>query len=100
MPPDSWRFLCLSDLRHPRGGSFVRPSKVSFGVDYLTAVQQAYQTDVEEVLSEASSNNVDLRLKELRYGARCPVSSQRRPAVGLVESLPVTVFLLQHSTTN
>lgn len=49
-------------------------------MDYLTAVQQAYQTDVEEVLSEASSNNVDLRLKELRYGARCRVSLLRVPA--------------------
>ncbi|XP_072239667.1 tubulin-specific chaperone E [Leuresthes tenuis] len=38
--------------RHPKGGSFVRPVKVSFGVDYLTAVQQTYQINMEEVLSE------------------------------------------------
>ncbi|XP_075904862.1 tubulin-specific chaperone E [Nelusetta ayraudi] len=52
--------------RHPRGASFVRPSKVSFGVDYLSAVQEAYGSDVQDAVSEASSNNVDLRLKELR----------------------------------
>lgn len=57
----------LSPARHPRGASFVRPSKVSFGVDYLTAVQEVYGSDVQEAVNEASSNNVDLRLKEVRY---------------------------------
>ncbi|KAM7394802.1 hypothetical protein PAMP_021584 [Pampus punctatissimus] len=41
--------------RHPKGGSFVRPAKVSFGVDYLTAVLQVYQVDTEEVLREEIS---------------------------------------------
>lgn len=41
--------------RHPKGASFVRPAKVSFGVDYLTAVQQAYEINTEEVLSEEIS---------------------------------------------
>ncbi|KAM3623567.1 uncharacterized protein V6R79_012773 [Siganus canaliculatus] len=40
--------------RHPKGGSFVRPAKVSFGVDFLTAVQQIYQIDFEEDITEAS----------------------------------------------
>lgn len=57
----------LPTARHPRGASFVRPSKVSFGVDYLNAVQEVYGSDVQEAVSEASSNNVDLRLKEVRY---------------------------------
>ncbi|XP_041642028.1 tubulin-specific chaperone E isoform X1 [Cheilinus undulatus] len=34
--------------RHPKGGSFVRPGKVSFGVDYLTAVEQKYVYDTEK----------------------------------------------------
>ncbi|XP_032420024.1 tubulin-specific chaperone E [Xiphophorus hellerii] len=38
--------------RNPRGGSFVRPQKVSFGVDFLTAVYLTYQTNAEEVLNE------------------------------------------------
>ncbi|KAM4751282.1 tubulin-specific chaperone E [Anableps anableps] len=38
--------------RYPKGGSFVRPVKVSFGVDFLTAVFMTYQTNTEEVLSE------------------------------------------------
>ncbi|XP_040001104.1 tubulin-specific chaperone E [Xiphias gladius] len=43
--------------RHTKGGSFVRPAKVSFGVDYLTAVRQVYQINTEEVLSEEMSVN-------------------------------------------
>ncbi|KAK5865493.1 hypothetical protein PBY51_019759 [Eleginops maclovinus] len=38
--------------RHPTGGSFVRPGKVSFGVDFLTVVRQKYTFDTEEVLSQ------------------------------------------------
>lgn len=28
--------------RHPTGGSFVRPNKVNFGIDFLTAVNNRY----------------------------------------------------------
>ncbi|TNN27273.1 Tubulin-specific chaperone E [Liparis tanakae] len=38
--------------RHPEGGSFVRPAKVSCGVDYLTAVRQVYENQADKVLSE------------------------------------------------
>ncbi|XP_056136091.1 tubulin-specific chaperone E isoform X2 [Lampris incognitus] len=41
--------------KHPTGGSFVRPKKASFGVDYLTAVQELYKFDVEEVFKEEFS---------------------------------------------
>ncbi|XP_068582899.1 tubulin-specific chaperone E [Cebidichthys violaceus] len=41
--------------RHPQGGSFVRPAKVSLGVDYLTAVQQTYQSNADDVLSKEIS---------------------------------------------
>lgn len=36
----------------PGAGSFVRPSKVSFGLDFLSAVDQVYSTDPDEVLNE------------------------------------------------
>ncbi|XP_004572415.1 tubulin-specific chaperone E [Maylandia zebra] len=50
--------------RHPTGGSFVRPAKVSFGVDYLTAVRQEYKIDSEEVLSE----EISISKKKLKWG--------------------------------
>ncbi|XP_036133346.1 tubulin-specific chaperone E [Molossus molossus] len=33
---------------HPTGGSFIRPSKVSFGVDFLTALRNRYEDGPEE----------------------------------------------------
>ncbi|XP_054460058.1 tubulin-specific chaperone E [Anoplopoma fimbria] len=50
--------------RHPKGGSFVRPAKVSLGVDYLTAVQQLYRIDKEEVLRE----EISIDSKKLKWG--------------------------------
>ncbi|XP_061582227.1 tubulin-specific chaperone E isoform X2 [Cololabis saira] len=41
--------------RHPKGASFVRPAKVSFGVDYLTAVQRQYEINMDKVLSQEIS---------------------------------------------
>lgn len=32
---------------HPKGGSFIRPAKASYGVDYLTALQQLYHFSIE-----------------------------------------------------
>uniref|UniRef100_A0A3Q1CUV2 Tubulin-specific chaperone E n=1 Tax=Amphiprion ocellaris TaxID=80972 RepID=A0A3Q1CUV2_AMPOC len=60
--------------RHPTGGSFIRPGKASFGVDYLAAVRQVYGMDTEEVLSEdvSSSSSKKIKwfgIKERRYNA-------------------------------
>lgn len=51
---------------------------MSFGVDYLTAVQDTYGSDVQKAVSEASSNNVDLRLKEFQYVVVVLVSGHQR----------------------
>ncbi|XP_037621753.1 tubulin-specific chaperone E-like [Sebastes umbrosus] len=71
--------------RHPKGGSFVRPEKVSFGVDYLTVVQQLYQIDSEEVLSET----ISISSKKLKWAG-----FEERS----FESLPTV--LLSHSEVN
>uniref|UniRef100_A0A4W5Q9T0 CAP-Gly domain-containing protein n=1 Tax=Hucho hucho TaxID=62062 RepID=A0A4W5Q9T0_9TELE len=39
-------------LRHPKGGSFIRPKKASFRVDYLTAIRRRYEMEVQQVLGE------------------------------------------------
>ncbi|XP_062869261.1 tubulin-specific chaperone E isoform X2 [Trichomycterus rosablanca] len=36
----------------PAGGSFVRPKKASFGVDYLTAVKQRYEMELDQAIGE------------------------------------------------
>uniref|UniRef100_A0A673MIG0 Tubulin-specific chaperone E n=1 Tax=Sinocyclocheilus rhinocerous TaxID=307959 RepID=A0A673MIG0_9TELE len=38
--------------RHPTGGSFVRPKKASFGVDYVTALKQRYEVELQEAIGE------------------------------------------------
>ncbi|KAF7643570.1 hypothetical protein LDENG_00237020 [Lucifuga dentata] len=47
---------------HPKGGSFIRPVKVSFGVDYLTVVRQVYQPEDEEEMSEDASISKNVML--------------------------------------
>ncbi|XP_006638630.3 tubulin-specific chaperone E [Lepisosteus oculatus] len=37
---------------HPTGGSFVRPRKASFGVDFLTALRQRYDMEMEQDSAE------------------------------------------------
>lgn len=37
---------------HPTGGSFVRAKGVSFGVDFLSAVKQQYEVELDEVIAE------------------------------------------------
>ncbi|XP_068444797.1 tubulin-specific chaperone E [Clinocottus analis] len=49
--------------RHPEGGSFVRPAKVSSGVDYLTAVRQVYEFETETVLNE----DISIASKKLKW---------------------------------
>ncbi|XP_010157559.1 PREDICTED: tubulin-specific chaperone E [Eurypyga helias] len=34
--------------RHPQGGSFIRPNKANFGVDFLTAVKDRYGLNAEQ----------------------------------------------------
>lgn len=35
-------------FRHPLGGSFIRPNKANFGVDFLSAVKKKYGLNEDE----------------------------------------------------
>jgi len=39
--------LFVSISRHPTAGSFIRPHKVNFGVDFLTAIKNRYVLEDE-----------------------------------------------------
>lgn len=67
--------------RLPTAGSFVRPAKVSFGTDYLTAVEQLYQIDTEEVLSE----EIPISSKKLEWGRIKERSLETLPSVLLAQ---------------
>ncbi|XP_078127983.1 tubulin-specific chaperone E isoform X1 [Sander vitreus] len=62
--------------RNPKGGSFVRPAKASFGVDFLTALQQVYQIK-EEVLSE----EIAISSKKLKWAFKDCCSFESRTSV-------------------
>ncbi|XP_071368632.1 tubulin-specific chaperone E-like, partial [Centroberyx affinis] len=72
--------------RHPKGGSFVRPGKASFGIDYLTAVREFYRFDVEEAFREEhsiSSKTVEcVGFQELRFEKLTVVSLSKRAVSG------------------
>lgn len=70
-------------FRHPTGGSFVRPAKVSFGVDYLTALQQVYQKNEES--EEFLRNNLQWKFVDRWYVAHRYVTSHYN-AIGPLES--------------
>lgn len=76
-------FTCSS----PGAGSFVRASKVSFGVDFLSAVEEAYQVDADEVLNEdiAFSSTKKLeweKVKERSFESLPSIILNRRDVCG------------------
>ncbi|GAA6100748.1 tubulin-specific chaperone E [Tachysurus ichikawai] len=46
---EGFRYFTCS---YPTGGSFVRAKKVSFGMDYLSAVKQRYEMELDEAIGE------------------------------------------------
>ncbi|XP_076880936.1 tubulin-specific chaperone E [Brachyhypopomus gauderio] len=60
--------------RHPTGGSFVRPKKSSFGMDFLTAVKHRYEMG----LDQAIGNEVMISTKTVKMvGFESIVEKQR-----------------------
>ncbi|KAI5616619.1 tubulin-specific chaperone E [Silurus asotus] len=59
---------------HPTRGSFVRPKKVSFGVDFLSAVKQRYEME----LDQAIGNNITISSRTVKMvGFESIVEKQR-----------------------
>ncbi|KAG7217941.1 hypothetical protein INR49_020763 [Caranx melampygus] len=63
--------------RHSTGGSFLRPGKVSFGVDYLAAVRRVYEIDSEQVRNE----EISISDKKLEWGRITERSLESLPSV-------------------
>lgn len=87
--------------RHPKGGSFVRPAKVSFGVDYLTAVQRRYDFDTEKDYMDWEGRSKTLSFEKLTSVALrgCEVSGagpdgEIRTSTPLVEWLDLLKCLM------
>ncbi|XP_010129905.1 PREDICTED: tubulin-specific chaperone E, partial [Buceros rhinoceros silvestris] len=53
--------------RHPRGGSFIRPNKANFGVDFLTAVKDRYGLSDEKGVQPGTENTLVFGKKTVEF---------------------------------
>ncbi|NXF96979.1 TBCE protein, partial [Eubucco bourcierii] len=66
--------------RHPRGGSFIRPSKANFGVDFLTALQGRYGLNDEQDIQHGAENAFVFGKKTVEFIGLDSVAEQQRQA--------------------
>uniref|UniRef100_A0A8C0HSQ0 Tubulin-specific chaperone E n=1 Tax=Buteo japonicus TaxID=224669 RepID=A0A8C0HSQ0_9AVES len=63
--------------RHPRGGSFIRPNKANFGVDFLTAVKDRYGLN-DQGVQHGTENTLVLGKKTVEFVGMDSVAEQQR----------------------
>ncbi|KFQ52309.1 Tubulin-specific chaperone E [Pelecanus crispus] len=61
--------------RHPRGGSFIRPHKANFGVDFLTAVKDRYGLNDEQ---DGTENTLVFGKKTVEFVGLDSIAEQQR----------------------
>ncbi|KFV02470.1 Tubulin-specific chaperone E, partial [Pterocles gutturalis] len=61
--------------RHPRGGSFIRPNKANFGVDFLTAVKDRYGLDDKQ---DGTENTLMFGKKTVEFVGVDSIAEQQR----------------------
>lgn len=94
-------FVCLfvlKSFRHPTGGSFIRPNKANFGVDFLSAVKTQYglNDDVQGTENETETSLVIGRKTVERVGFDSIKEKQKQVHMFLVclfEFTSVYVYL-------
>ncbi|NXC05812.1 TBCE protein, partial [Orthonyx spaldingii] len=64
--------------RHPKGGSFIRPNKANFGVDFLTAVKDRYGLNDNQDLQYGTGNTVVFGTKAVEFVGMDSVAEQQR----------------------
>uniref|UniRef100_A0A8B9GDD6 Tubulin-specific chaperone E n=1 Tax=Amazona collaria TaxID=241587 RepID=A0A8B9GDD6_9PSIT len=64
--------------RHPRGGSFIRPNKANFGVDFLTAVKNRYGLNDEQDAQHGTENTLVFGKKTVEFVGMDSIAQQQR----------------------
>ncbi|NXI66602.1 TBCE protein, partial [Anseranas semipalmata] len=64
--------------RHPRGGSFIRPNKANFGVDFLTAVKDRYGLNDEQDVQNGAENTLVFGKKTVEFVGMDSIAEQQR----------------------
>lgn len=70
----SW-LLCS---RHPKGGSFIRPNKANFGVDFLTAVKDRYGLNDHQDVQRGTENTLVFGKKTVEFVGMDSIAEQQR----------------------
>uniref|UniRef100_A0A8C0C244 Tubulin-specific chaperone E n=1 Tax=Buteo japonicus TaxID=224669 RepID=A0A8C0C244_9AVES len=70
--------------RHPRGGSFIRPNKANFGVDFLTAVKDRYGLN-DQGVQHGTENTLVLGKKTVEFVGMDSVAEQQSQLNRLVD---------------
>ncbi|NXE80674.1 TBCE protein, partial [Cochlearius cochlearius] len=71
--------------RHPRGGSFIRPNKANFGVDFLTAVKDRYGLNDEQDVQHGTENTLVFGKKTVEFIGMDSIAEQQRQLNQLVD---------------
>ncbi|NXS51286.1 TBCE protein, partial [Brachypteracias leptosomus] len=64
--------------RHPRGGSFIRPNKANFGVDFLTAIKDRYALSDEQDVQRGTENTLVFGKKTVEFVGMDSIAEQQR----------------------
>ncbi|NXY84395.1 TBCE protein, partial [Alcedo cyanopectus] len=70
--------------RHPRGGSFIRPAKAEFGVDFLTAVKDRYGVSDKQDAQDGTENAVVFGTKTVEFVGMDFIANKQRQLNQLV----------------
>ncbi|CAM9927811.1 unnamed protein product [Bubo scandiacus] len=71
--------------RHPRGGSFIRPNKANFGVDFLAAVKDRYGLNDEQGVQHGTENTLVFGKKTVEFVGMDSIAEQQRQLNQLVD---------------
>ncbi|XP_075268484.1 tubulin-specific chaperone E [Opisthocomus hoazin] len=71
--------------RHPRGGSFIRPNKANFGVDFLTAVKDRYGLNDEQDVQHGAQDTLVVGKKTVEFVGMDSITEQQRQLNRLVD---------------
>ncbi|NXX21775.1 TBCE protein, partial [Podargus strigoides] len=71
--------------RHPRGGSFIRPNKANFGVDFLTAVKDRYKLNDEQDVQHETKNTLVFGTRTVEFFGMDSAAVRRRQLNQLVD---------------
>ncbi|NXH14409.1 TBCE protein, partial [Bucco capensis] len=64
--------------RHSRGGSFIRPNKANFGVDFLTALKDRYGLNNKQDVQHGTENTLVFGKKTVEFIGMDSVAEQQR----------------------